>query len=201
MNVINLDMEEEETRIEIAEYNRMVEDRREMEFMMRLKKEAKESFLNATTKHLVAFVRVSPNAKYHQWIKDLHPGSAHNGVLLEGMGKTIHHCFFAEESNHMRIWNDNLFTLLDLDHSTGRNFLPVWARQMDKNSNSVVTVDILSGSMVGRDQISAIPPRSKVWKLNGKSLDLRLDTIRLNCDGTLELISSPGVAICQIFWQ
>ena len=60
---INLDMEEEETRIEIAEYNRMVEDRREMEFMMRLKKEAKESFLNATTKHLVAFVRDNPDAK------------------------------------------------------------------------------------------------------------------------------------------
>jgi hypothetical protein len=41
----------------------MMEDRREMESMMKLKKEAEESCLNATTKHLVAFVRDNPDAK------------------------------------------------------------------------------------------------------------------------------------------
>jgi hypothetical protein len=54
------------------------------------------------------------------------------------MGKTIDHCFFVEESDHKRIWNDNLFTLLDPDRSTGHNFMPVQARQMDKNGDSVV---------------------------------------------------------------
>jgi hypothetical protein len=113
LNAINIDMEEEETKIKIAQHNRMMEDRREMEAMMRLKKEAKESCLSATTKHLLAFVMDNPNAKYHQWIKDLHPKNVHDGTLLEGMGKTINHCFFVEESN-----------LLDPDSLTRRNFVP-----------------------------------------------------------------------------
>jgi hypothetical protein len=59
-------------------------------------------------------------------------------VLLEGMGKTIDHRFFIKESDHRHIWNNDLFTLLDLDHLTGHNFVPVQARQMDKNGDSMV---------------------------------------------------------------
>jgi hypothetical protein len=67
LNVINIDMKEKETKMEIMQHNRMTEDRREeMEAMMKLKKEAKESCLSAITKHLLAFVMENPDAEYHQ---------------------------------------------------------------------------------------------------------------------------------------
>jgi hypothetical protein len=147
LNTINIDMEEEETKMEIVQYNRMMEDRREMEAMMKLKEEAKESCLSATTKHLLAFLMDNPNAKFHQWIEDLHPENAHDGMLLEGVGKTIDYHFFVKESD-----------LLDPDCSTGRNFVPARARQMDENGKSVVAADLVLGLTVGRNKIPAIPP-------------------------------------------
>ncbi len=84
--------------------------------------------------------------------------------MLEWMGKTINYCFFVKESY-----------LLDPDCSTGRDFVPAQARQMDKNSESMVTADLVSRSMVGRDKILAIPPRGEIGKSDGKSLGL--DTI------------------------
>jgi hypothetical protein len=71
------------------------------------------------------------------------------------------HRFFVDESD-----------LLDPDCSTGRDFVPARARQMDKNGESVVMADLLSGSTVGRDQIPGIPPRGEIGKLDGKSSDL-----------------------------
>jgi hypothetical protein len=103
--------------------------------------------LSATTEHLLAFVMDNPDARFHQWIKDLHPENAHNGTLLEGMGKTIDYHFLVKKSN-----------LLDPDCLTGHNFVPARARQMDEDSKSVVGADLVSGSMVGRDKIPAIPP-------------------------------------------
>ncbi len=147
LNTINIDMEEEKMKMEITQHNRMMEDRREMEAMMKLKKEAKESCLSTTTKHLLAFVMDNPNAKFHQWIEDLPPENAHNSTLLEGMGKTIDYCFFDEESN-----------LLDPDCSNGHDFMPARARQMDENGKSMVAADLVSGLMVGRDKIPSIPP-------------------------------------------
>jgi hypothetical protein len=164
LNAINIDMEEEETKMEIAQHNRMMEDRREMEAMMKLKKEAEESCLSATTEHLLAFIIDNPDAKFHQWIKDLRPENAHDGTLLEGMGKTINYHFFVKESD-----------ILDPDRLTGRDFMPVQARQMDKNGKSVVAADLVLGSTVGRDKIPAIPPQGEIGKLDGKSLGL--DTI------------------------
>jgi hypothetical protein len=176
LNALNIDMEEEEARKEIAQYNRMQEERREMEDMMRLKREAETSCLNATTEHLLGFVRDNPDAKYQQWIEDLHPENAHDGTLLEGMGKTIDHRFFVEESDHRRIWNDNLFTLLEPDRSTGRDFVPARARQMDENGESVVAADILSGSPIGRKPTGRkqipIPPQDEVGKSEENSMDL-----------------------------
>ena len=102
-----------------------------MEDMMRLKREAETSCLNATTEHLLGFVRDNPDAKYQQWIEYLHPENDHDGTLLKGVRKTISHRFFVKESYHRRIWNENLFTLLDQDRLTGHDFVPACARQMD----------------------------------------------------------------------
>jgi hypothetical protein len=171
LNALNIDMEEEEQRKEIAHHNRMMEERRDMEAMMRLRHEAEERCLNATTEHLLGFIRENPHAKYHQWIEDLHPENAHDGALLEGMGKTIDHRFFVAESDHRRIWNDNLLTFVDPDMSSGRDFVPARARQMDEYGESVVAVDILTGSVSGGKR-TPITPLDEDGKTNETSTDL-----------------------------
>ena len=137
--------------------------------LMRLKKEADETCLNATIEHLLAFVKDHPNAKYHQWIEDLHPENAHDGALLEGFDKIIDHRFFVETSDHRRIWNENLFTFLDPVCSQGRDFVPARARNIDDNGETVVAVDILSGSNTNREATTA---RSVAGESEAMSSDL-----------------------------
>jgi hypothetical protein len=121
------------------------EDILDIEELMRLKKEAEETCLTATTEHLLSFIKDNPSAKYHQWIEDLHPENAHDGELLEGLDKIIDHRFFVEKSDHRRIWNENLFTFLDPVCSQGRGYVPARARYIDDNGEMVVAADILSG--------------------------------------------------------
>ena len=180
LNALNLDMEEEEKRKEIEHYRRQWdttlrpsshEEEREMKEMLRMKQEAEDSCLRATTEHLLSFIQDHPdprNATYQQWIADLHPENAHDGTLLEGLGKTIDHRFFVEESDHRRIWNDNLCTYLssnevdkekdreeddqEQSHSSllgGRDYVPARAKQQDQFGHAVVATDILSGSVPG----------------------------------------------------
>jgi hypothetical protein len=121
------------------------EENEDTEELMRLKKEAEETCLNATTEHLLSFIKDNPSAKYHQWIEDLHPENAHEGLLLEGLDKIIDHRFFVEMSDHRRIWNENLFTFLNPVCSQGRGYVPARARHIDDNGEMVVAADILSG--------------------------------------------------------
>ena len=154
LNAMNLDAEEEEARKEIEQYNRVLQDKKDLEEMMALKEEAEASCMLATKEHLLAFIKQNPNAKYHEWIEDFHPENAHDGSLLSGLGKTIDHRFYVEESDHRRLWNDNLFTFLDPSNgSKGRDYVPARAKQMDDHGKMVLADDILSGS-VGRDLIS-----------------------------------------------
>ncbi|KAL7532579.1 hypothetical protein ACHAXR_004717 [Thalassiosira sp. AJA248-18] len=155
LNAMNIDMEEEEARKEIGKYNRIQEEKRDLEEMMRLKKEAEESCMNATKEHLLSFIKDNPDAKYHQWIEDFHPENAHDGTLLEGLGKTIDHRFYVEESDHRHLWNNHLFTFLDREVSEGRDYVPARAKQIDDDGEMVVAVDILSGSVVGGEEVTA----------------------------------------------
>eukprot|EP00579_Thalassiosira_antarctica_P018867 CAMPEP_0201964294 /NCGR_PEP_ID=MMETSP0904-20121228/9940_1 /ASSEMBLY_ACC=CAM_ASM_000553 /TAXON_ID=420261 /ORGANISM="Thalassiosira antarctica, Strain CCMP982" /LENGTH=405 /DNA_ID=CAMNT_0048511101 /DNA_START=1 /DNA_END=1218 /DNA_ORIENTATION=- len=156
INAMNIDMEEAEARKEFETYRRMQDDKRDMEEMMKLKREAEESCLTTTKEHLLSFIKDNPNAKYHQWIEDFHPENAHAGTLLEGLGKTIDHRLFVEESDHRRLWNENLFTFLDRNSSEGRDFVPARGRQMDDNGEMMVAADILSGSVVGREGVAPL---------------------------------------------
>lgn len=73
-----------------------------------------------------------------------HPENAHAGTLLEGLSKTIDHRFYVEESDHRRLWNDNLHTYLD-SNSKGRSFVAARAKQMKDNGEYVDAEDLLSG--------------------------------------------------------
>ena len=172
LNALNLDMEEEEKRKEMEHYRRQwdttlrpssLEEEREMKEMLRMKQEAEDSCLRATTEHLLSFIKDHPDpihATYQQWIADLHPENAHDGTLLEGLGKTIDHRFFVEESDHRRIWNDNLCTYLteeekekdDQEHYR-RDFVPARAKQQDQYGHAVIATDILSGSASSGDDV------------------------------------------------
>jgi hypothetical protein len=173
LNAINIDMEEEEARKEIEQYNRRQEEMRDLEEMMRFKREAEESCLNTTTEHLLGFIQAHPTATYQQWIEDLHPENAHDGALLEGLGKTIDHRFFVEESDHRRIWNENLFTSLDRDCSVGRQFVPARTSMTDENGDMIIAVDILSGSSGhnGTEE-NVTPQQSNAAKSEDTSVDL-----------------------------
>eukprot|EP00569_Conticribra_weissflogii_P019555 CAMPEP_0171423362 /NCGR_PEP_ID=MMETSP0881-20121228/1942_1 /TAXON_ID=67004 /ORGANISM="Thalassiosira weissflogii, Strain CCMP1336" /LENGTH=690 /DNA_ID=CAMNT_0011942255 /DNA_START=26 /DNA_END=2098 /DNA_ORIENTATION=+ len=151
LNAMNLDMEDEETRKEIEQYDRMEAEKRDYEEAMMLKKEAEESCLNATREHLLEFIRKRPDAKYHEWIEDFHPENAHDGALLEGLGKTIDHRFYVEESDHRKLWNEHLLTFVDTTTSEGRMYVPARAKQWDDNGNMVTATDLLSGSFANAD--------------------------------------------------
>lgn len=147
LNAINLDMEDAETQKEIDKYNRLQMEKQDLEEMMELKREAEERTLTLTKDHLMGFIKEHPHGTYHEWIEDLHPENAHDGTLLEGLGKTIDHRFFVEESDHRRIWNEHLTTFVEVDSGeTGRNFVPPRARQMNDNGELVSAADLLSGS-------------------------------------------------------
>jgi hypothetical protein len=71
VNAMQLDVEEEETRREIERYNLRMEEQRDLEDMIRLKKEAEERTLTLTKDHLVEFLEKRPDASYTEWIEDL----------------------------------------------------------------------------------------------------------------------------------
>jgi hypothetical protein len=73
-----------------------------------------------------------------------HPENAHDGALLEGFGKTIDHRFFVEESDHRRLWNDNLAIFMQEGES--RIHVPPRPRQVDEHGELVIADDLLSGS-------------------------------------------------------
>eukprot|EP00986_Skeletonema_menzelii_P010132 scaffold4795_cov140-Skeletonema_menzelii.AAC.4 len=136
LNAMNLDMEDAEAQREIEQHMRKLQEEKELEEMMRIKKEAEESCLEATKDHLLEFLSGHPNASYNEWIEDC--------TLLEGLSKTIDHRFYVEESDHRRLWNDNLHTYLD-PNSKGRAFVTARAKQMKDNGDYVDAEDLLSG--------------------------------------------------------
>lgn len=72
----------------------------------KIRLEAKTAMLDAVKDHLESFLAENRNASYEQWIEELHPENAQEGLLLEGLGKTIDHRFYVEDSEHLQIWNE-----------------------------------------------------------------------------------------------
>ena len=71
VNAMQLDLEDEEARREIERYNLRMEEKRDLEDMMRLKREAEEKTLTLTKDHLREFMEKNPGATYTEWIEDL----------------------------------------------------------------------------------------------------------------------------------
>ena len=60
--------------------------------------------------------------------------------------KTIDHRFFVDQSDHRRMWNENLRTYLDAS-AEGRAFVHARARQMNDDGQYVDAVDLLSSAV------------------------------------------------------
>jgi len=90
----------------------------------RLTKEAvaacNEACMTVLKDHFENFVNANPKATYEKWIEDINPENAHEGLLLEGLGKTIDHRYYVDDSDHRRLWNEHLTT-----GSVSRAFVPV----------------------------------------------------------------------------
>ena len=71
VNAMQLDIEEEETRREIERFRQREEEKKDLQEMMRLKKEAEERTLTLTKDHLIEFLEKRPDASYTEWIEDL----------------------------------------------------------------------------------------------------------------------------------
>ena len=170
MHAERVDAEEEEARRERMRHSRAQKEQRDLAEMMQMKKEAEERCLRATTEHLVSFVREHPRAGYHQWIEELHPENAHDGALLEGLGKTIDHRFFVEDSDHRRLWNEHrLLACLGPcpgPAEEGREFVPARERRTE-------APDLLTGPPAGAGRPSPRPRGAEAGRhLKGADLIL-----------------------------
>ncbi|KAL7517848.1 hypothetical protein ACHAWX_002726 [Stephanocyclus meneghinianus] len=179
VNAMQLDIEEEEARREIERYHLRQVEERDLEEMMKVKKEAEERTLTLTKDHLISFLREHPGATYEEWIEDLHPENAHDGTLLEGFGKTIDHRFFVEESDHRRLWNENLSNFFDGESKT-RLYVPPRPRQMDDNGELVVAADLLSGPWQDQDIVDrTCPSTNDIFESNDKCESLKRNSADL----------------------
>ena len=75
------------------------------------------------------------------WIEELHPENVHDGLLLDGVSKTVDHRFFVQESDHLQLWNAACQSGNNLKKY--HNHMPVQARNVLPKSNGQV-VDLLS---------------------------------------------------------
>lgn len=82
VNAMQLDIEEEEARKEIERYHMREGEKRDLEEMMKLKKEAEERTLTLTMDHLMSFHEEHPGATYTEWIEDLVRSSIY-GIQFE----------------------------------------------------------------------------------------------------------------------
>mmetsp|Transcript_31770 Transcript_31770/g.47224 ORF Transcript_31770/g.47224 Transcript_31770/m.47224 type:complete len:270 (-) Transcript_31770:132-941(-) len=71
-------------------------------------RESQEACLRHMQADLVGFLEKTPDGTYEQWIESYHPENAFEGSLLPGLSKTIDHRFYVKESDHRKLWNDNV---------------------------------------------------------------------------------------------
>jgi hypothetical protein len=72
-----------------------------------LKQEAYQACLDAIRGHLAAFLEETPDCSYEEWIEELHPENAKSTRNLV-RGASIDHRFYVEDSDHRKLWNQNL---------------------------------------------------------------------------------------------
>jgi hypothetical protein len=118
----------------------MNEENVEEQFRRRIRREAEAACMRAVKDHLESFLQEHPDASYENWIEELHPENAHEGLLLEGLGKTLDHRLYVEDSDHRKLWNESLTN--DNDGNTcSRRFVPARTTKVNKGN---VVVDLLS---------------------------------------------------------
>jgi len=70
-----------------------------------VRREAEELTFKVITDHLNEFLIENPLGTYEEWIQDLHPENARQGMLLNDI-QQIDERFYVYESDHRRFWND-----------------------------------------------------------------------------------------------
>jgi hypothetical protein len=70
-----------------------------------IRREAEGLMLKVVTDHLEEFLIKNPLGTYEDWIQDLHPENANQGLLFSDI-QQIDERFYVQESDHRRLWNE-----------------------------------------------------------------------------------------------
>jgi hypothetical protein len=70
-----------------------------------IRREAEVLMLKVVTDHLEEFLTKNPSGTYEEWIQDLHPENANQGLLFSDI-QQIDERFYVQESDHRRLWNE-----------------------------------------------------------------------------------------------
>jgi hypothetical protein len=65
--------------------------------------EAVDACKKSIKDHIQTFIMENPDAKYEEWIRELHPDNAEYADA-----EIIDHRFYAEDSDHRHIWNEHV---------------------------------------------------------------------------------------------
>ena len=88
--------------------------------------EAVAACKKAIKEHFQIYIMENPDAKYEEWIRELHPDNAEYGDA-----EVIDHRFYAEESDHRHMWNECVEQRADCDNRRvkPRQVLPRYDRK------------------------------------------------------------------------
>lgn len=100
---------------QILNMDRINREREESEAMVH---EAARMMLEINRRHLTEYLITHPDATYEQWIGNLHPENVESANVID-------HRFYVEDSDHRKLWNENL--------GEERQFVP--ARSVNDSSN------------------------------------------------------------------
>mmetsp|Transcript_8695 Transcript_8695/g.12296 ORF Transcript_8695/g.12296 Transcript_8695/m.12296 type:complete len:652 (-) Transcript_8695:413-2368(-) len=72
-----------------------------------LRQQALEATMQLIKEHFDQFVEENPSGSYEEWIEELHPENAQSRRHIVN-GRNIDHRFYVEQSDHRKLWNNNL---------------------------------------------------------------------------------------------
>jgi len=70
-----------------------------------VRREAEELTIKVIVDHLDEFLQEHPSGTYEEWIQDLHPENANQGLLFSDI-QQIDERFYVMESDHRKLWNE-----------------------------------------------------------------------------------------------
>ena len=126
-----------------------------------IRREAEVLMLKVVTDHLEEFLTKNPLGTYEEWIQDLHPENANQGLLFSDI-QQIDERFYVQESDHRRLWNEAIEEQQQQQQQQ--------QSEEDQNEDNVDNNKYAHRIVAARTQIwGKAPPRSTASRTNSQS--------------------------------